>query len=60
LQKNYPRAEAELRKALAIDLDGTAHYQLGVLYRAEGRVDAAAAEFEAARKIKVDRLDVAQ
>jgi tetratricopeptide (TPR) repeat protein len=60
LQKNYPRAEAELRKALAIDLDGTAHYQLGVLYRAEGRVDAAAAEFEAALKIKVDRLDVAQ
>jgi tetratricopeptide (TPR) repeat protein len=60
LQKNYPKAEAELKKALAIDLDGTAHYQLGVLYRAEGKSDAAAVEFEAARKIKVERLDVAQ
>jgi len=60
LQKDYPRAEAELKKALAIDLDGTAHYQLGVLYRAEGKSDAAAIEFETARKIKVERLDVAQ
>jgi tetratricopeptide (TPR) repeat protein len=60
LQKNYPKSEAELKKALAIDLDGTAHYQLGVLYRAEGKSDAAAVEFEAARKIKVERLDVAQ
>jgi tetratricopeptide (TPR) repeat protein len=60
LQKNYPRAEVELRKALAIDLDGTAHYQLGLLYRAEGKSDAADKEFEAARKIKVERLDVAQ
>jgi tetratricopeptide (TPR) repeat protein len=60
LQKNYPRAEAELQKARAIDLDGTAHYQLGLLYRAEGKTDAAAKEFEAARKIKVERLDIAQ
>jgi tetratricopeptide (TPR) repeat protein len=60
LQKNYPMAEVELRKALAIDLDGTAHYQLGLLYRTEGKSDAAAKEFETARKIKVERLDVAQ
>jgi tetratricopeptide (TPR) repeat protein len=56
LQKNYPKAEAELQKALVMDLDGTAHYQLGLLYRAEGKSDAAAEEFEAARKIKVERL----
>jgi tetratricopeptide (TPR) repeat protein len=60
LQKNYPKAEAELQKALRIDLDGTAHYQLGLLYRAEGKSSAAADEFEVARKIKVERLDVAQ
>ena len=60
LQKNYPKAEAELQKALRIDLDGTAHYQLGLLYRAEGKSSAAAEEFELARKIKVERLDVAQ
>jgi tetratricopeptide (TPR) repeat protein len=60
LQKNYPRAEAELRKALIIDLDGTAHYQLGLLYRAEGKNDAAAEEFEAVRKIKIERLDDAR
>ena len=60
LQKNYPKAEAELQKALRIDLDGTAHYQLGLLYRAEGKSSAAAEEFETARKIKVERLDVAQ
>jgi tetratricopeptide (TPR) repeat protein len=60
LQKDYPKAEAELQRALAIDLDGTAHYQLALLYRAEGKSNAAAEQFEATRKIKADRLDEAR
>ena len=59
LQKDYPKAEAELRKALPNDLDGTAHYQLGLVYRAESKEEAAGEEFEAARRIKAERLDEA-
>jgi tetratricopeptide (TPR) repeat protein len=59
LQKDYSKAEAELRKAIANDLNGAAHYQLGLVYRAEGKDSAAAAQFEAARKIKAERLDEA-
>jgi tetratricopeptide (TPR) repeat protein len=56
-QKDYPRAEAELKKAVADDPYGSAHYQLALAYRAEGRRTEAAAEFETVRRIKEDRLD---
>ena len=56
-QKDYPKAEAELKKAVQDDPYGSAHYQLALVYRAEGRRTEAAAEFETVRKIKEDRLD---
>lgn len=52
IEKEYPQAEVELSKALKYDRDGSAHYQLALVYRAEGRRDEAAREFEAAKKIK--------
>jgi len=60
MEKNYRQAEAELKKALGRDPEGMAHYQLGVVYRAEGRSSEAAAQFEATRKIKAERLDEAE
>lgn len=56
-QKDYRKAEVELKKAVADDPYGSAHYQLALVYRAEGRGTDAAAEFETVRKIKEDRLD---
>ena len=56
-QKDYPKAEVELKKAVQDDPYGSAHYQLALVYRAEGRRTEAAAEFETVRKIKEDRLD---
>ena len=55
-QKDYPKAEAELKKAVADDPYGSAHYQLALAYRAEGLRTEAAAEFETVRRIKEDRL----
>jgi tetratricopeptide (TPR) repeat protein len=40
--KQYDRAEPELEIAAKSDLDGSVHYQLWLLYRAEGRKDDAA------------------
>jgi tetratricopeptide (TPR) repeat protein len=60
MEKNYRQAEAELKKALGRDPEGMAHYQLGVVYRAEGRSSEAATQFEATRKIKAERLDEAE
>ena len=54
--KQYPQSEQELRKAALTDTDGSAHYQLGVLYRAEGQSKAAAQAFAASEAIKADRL----
>jgi tetratricopeptide (TPR) repeat protein len=56
-QKDYPKAEVELKKAVQDDPYGSAHYQLALVYRAEGRRTEAATEFETVRKIKEDRLD---
>ena len=56
-QKDYPKAETELKKAVKDDPYGSAHYQLALVYRAEGRRTEAAAEFETVKKIKEDRLD---
>ncbi len=56
-QNDYPKAEAELKKAVEDDPYGSAHYELALVYRAEGRRTEAAAEFEMVRKIKEDRLN---
>ncbi len=60
MEKNYRQAEAELKKALGRDPEGMAHYQLGVVYRAEGRSSEAETQFEATRKIKAERLGEAE
>ena len=59
-QNNYAKAEQELKIADRNDLDGTAHYQLGYLYRMEGKTEAASKEFDESRRIKAERIDEAQ
>jgi tetratricopeptide (TPR) repeat protein len=56
LQKNYPAAQKELTLALHEDPEGIAHYELGLLYKAEGQTQEAAREFDLSRKLKSDRL----
>jgi tetratricopeptide (TPR) repeat protein len=56
MEKNYTRAEAELQKATADDPDGLAYYQLGILYRTQGRTDLANKMFRRTRQLKADRL----
>jgi tetratricopeptide (TPR) repeat protein len=51
------KAEAELLKATGDDPEGEAHYQLGLVYRAMGRSDAAQHEFAVSRRIKADRIE---
>jgi tetratricopeptide (TPR) repeat protein len=54
-QKNYARAEAVLRRGLAHDHDGAAHYQLGLVLRSEGKTAEAARVFAQVRVIKNER-----
>lgn len=56
LQKNYLAARGELTLALADDPEGLAHYQLGLVYKALGDIDASNKEFASSRRIKSDRL----
>lgn len=56
MKKDYARAEAELRKATVDDPDGMAYYQLGILYRAQGRTDLAKKMFSRTMQLKADRL----
>lgn len=56
MQKDFAKAEAELLKAVADDSDGSAHYQLGLVYRAQGRVNDANKMFALTRQIKAERL----
>jgi tetratricopeptide (TPR) repeat protein len=56
LQKDYAKAELALEHALRSDPEGTAHYQLGLVYRAMGRTEEADAQFQVSRKIKLERL----
>ena len=56
MQKKYDEARKELTLSLADDPEGTAHYQLGLVYRALGQTEAASREFASCRKIKADRL----
>jgi tetratricopeptide (TPR) repeat protein len=54
-QKNYTRAEAVLKRGLAHDHDGAAHYQLGLVLRSEGKTAEAAQVFAQVRAIKNER-----
>jgi tetratricopeptide (TPR) repeat protein len=54
--KNYSQAEAMLNKALGHDPDGSVHYQLGMVLRAEGKTAQAAQAFAEVRAIKNERM----
>lgn len=56
IEKDYPRAEAMLRRALAHDQDGSTHYQLGLVLRAEGKTAQAAQAFAQVRELKRERM----
>ncbi len=58
-QKNYARAEEVLKRDLAHDPDGGAHYQLAQVMRAEGKTAEAAKLFAQVRAIKTERSAVA-
>lgn len=55
-EKNYTRAEEVLRRALAHDTDGSAHYQLGLVLRAEGKTAQAQQLFAQVRAIKNESM----
>jgi tetratricopeptide (TPR) repeat protein len=57
-QKNYVRAEEILKRDLAHDHDGGAHYQLALVLRAEGKTAEAAKLFAQVRAIKTERSAV--
>jgi tetratricopeptide (TPR) repeat protein len=52
MEKSYVRAEEVLRRGLAHDRDGSTHYQLGQVMRAEGKTAEAAQMFAQVRAIK--------
>lgn len=54
--KNYQRAEQLLKVALAHDQDGSAHYQLGLVFRSEGKTAQAVEAFEQVKKIKREKM----
>jgi tetratricopeptide (TPR) repeat protein len=56
IEKNYTRAEEELRRALAHDQDGSTHYELGLVLRAEGKTAQAAQVFAQVRAIKNEEM----
>jgi predicted Zn-dependent protease len=55
IEKNYTRAEEVLKRGLAHDADGSAHYQLGMVLRAEGKTAQAAQVFAQVRAIKTEK-----
>jgi tetratricopeptide (TPR) repeat protein len=55
-EEDYPQAEAMLHKVLAHDPDGSVHYQLGMVLRAEGKTAQAAQAFAEVRAIKDERI----
>lgn len=57
LEKSYERAEEVLQPALAHDQDGTTHYQLGLVLRAEGKTAQAAQVFAQVHSIKT-KMDI--
>jgi tetratricopeptide (TPR) repeat protein len=50
--KDYKKAEPELQKAAESDLDGSAHYLLFLVYRAEGRIQDAMQALERCKRLK--------
>jgi len=54
--KNFAMAESELQKAVDHDPDGSAHYQLGRVYRALGRTVDARNMLAEAQRIETDQL----
>jgi tetratricopeptide (TPR) repeat protein len=55
IEKNYARAEEILQRALAHDMDGSTHYQFGMVLRAEGKAAQAAQMFAQVRAIKTEK-----
>ena len=56
MQKDYAKAETALHQAIRHDPKGLAHYQLGLVYRSMGQKEAANAQFEISRKLKLEAL----
>jgi tetratricopeptide (TPR) repeat protein len=56
IEKSYARAEQVLNRALAHDPDGSTHYQLGLVLRAEGKAAQAAQTFAQVRAIKNEKM----
>ena len=56
IEKKYARAEEILNRALAHDPDGSTHYQLGLVLRAEGKTAQAAQAFAQVRAIKIEKM----
>jgi len=56
IEKNYVRAEEALKGALAHDHDATAHYQLALVLRAEGKTAQATQVFAEVRAIKAEKM----
>jgi tetratricopeptide (TPR) repeat protein len=56
IEKNYARAEEMLKRALAHDHDGSAHFQLGLVLRAEGKTVQAAQVFAQVKAIKNEKM----
>jgi tetratricopeptide (TPR) repeat protein len=55
-QKNYTRAEEVLKRGLAHDHDGSAHFQFGMVLRAEGKTAQAQQVFAHVKVIKNERM----
>jgi tetratricopeptide (TPR) repeat protein len=55
-EENYPRAEQLLKRSVAHDRDGSAHYQLGLVLRAEGKTAQAAEAFAQVHAIKKEQM----
>lgn len=56
IEKKYLQAEGVLKHALLHDPDGSAHYQLGLVLRAEGKTAQAAQVFAQVRAIKNEQM----
>jgi tetratricopeptide (TPR) repeat protein len=55
-EKNYTLAEQTLKAGLAHDPDASTHYQLALVFRAEGKTVQAARAFDGVRAIKTEKM----
>jgi tetratricopeptide (TPR) repeat protein len=58
-ERDYAKAKAVLRRALAHDSDGAVHYQFGMVLRSEGKTAQALQAFAQVRAIKEEKDGVA-